>query len=105
MWLHPAHLQEGPRTDDLDVDVAIVHEIGVTLARGSEGVVIEAGNARGQSPHGRVGGQHHADERSAVVARRGDVTVDVEDLHTVVHVRSVYAASARECATLTQRYT
>ncbi len=83
--LHPAHLQERPRADDLDVDVAIVHEIGVALARGAEGIVVEAGEARGQAPHGRVGGEHATDEGGAVVARRRDVTVDVEDLYTVVH--------------------
>jgi hypothetical protein len=43
--LHPAQHQERPWADDLDVDVAIVQQVDVALARGAEVVVAEAGDA------------------------------------------------------------
>ena len=87
--LHEAHRAERPRSDDLDVDVALVHVVDVPLGCLLE-VLRRQTRCRATTRLQRVRkgsvGRHHHHQVVAGRLWRGHVTVNIEHFYAVVHI-------------------
>src|SRR5437867_3831829 len=109
MSRHPTHHGERAGADDLHVNVALGHVVGVPLVLVHEGFVAEGIGSL--ATHGVAAFAGTAAERAgsdvtraeaahdpvASGSRRGNVAVDVEDLGAFEHASSFYLADRTTC--------